>query len=214
MPQETSVTNNLRQTLRAGITGGIGSGKSLVSRMFMALGAPVYDADTWARWLIGNDLELKTGIVKIFGPAAYSPEGVYDRTYVARLAFADPEKLAALNALVHPAVEQHSRAWHEEQAARGCPYTLKEAALMVESGSHRFLDFLIVVTAPESLRIRRVMQRDGLTEEQVRARIAGQLPEPDKVKLADFIVVNDGVQMLIPQVWRLHRFLLEKAGAL
>ena len=209
---EKQPAGKARACLRVGITGGIGSGKSIVCRMFAALGIPVYYADIEAKWLIGHDPELIKGISTVFGPDAYTPAGEYDRAYVATIAFADPSKLAALNALVHPAVERHSRAWHDEQAALGHPYTLKEAALMIESGSHRFLDCLIVITAPEELRIRRVMQRDGLTEAQVRARMNSQLPESEKVKLADFVVTNDGVRMLIPQVWGLHRILLEKAG--
>lgn len=198
--------------LRAGITGGIGSGKTTVCRLFETLGVPVYYADYWAKWLLNHDPELKRGVLELFGPQAYTEQGEYDRAFVAGVVFANREKLEALNALAHPAVERHSRAWHEEQAALGKPYTLKEAALLVESGSHRFLDRLIVVTSPEPLRIRRVMQRDGLTEAQVRARMNSQLPESEKVKLADFVVTNDGVRMLIPQVWGLHRILLEKAG--
>ncbi|HND89202.1 MAG TPA: dephospho-CoA kinase, partial [Saprospiraceae bacterium] len=107
-----------------------------------------------------------------------------------------------------PAVETASREWHDLCAREGSPYTLKEAALMVESGSHRHLDFLIVVTAPEPLRIQRVMQRDALSEEQVRARIRHQLPEPDKVALADFVICNDGEQALEPQVKAIHERLL------
>lgn len=211
MPEEQQTANNREKSLRVGITGGIGSGKSLVCRMFAKLGVPVYDADYWAKWLVSYDPEIKKGIVDLFGPEAYTSDGEYNRPYVAKIVFAEPSGLAGLNALVHPAVERHSRAWHEEQAALGHPYTLKEAALMVESGSHKWLDYLIVVTAPEALRIRRVMRRDGLTEAEVRARMASQMPESEKVKLADFVIFNDGMQMLIPQVWRIHRLLVEKA---
>jgi dephospho-CoA kinase len=193
--------------LRVGITGGIGSGKTTVCHMFEALGIPVYYADDWAKWLISHDAAVKKGIVEIFGPQAYSPEGDYNRLFVAGVVFEDKEKLAALNALVHPAVERHSRQWHERQSGSGVPYALKEAALMIESGSHKFLDYLIVVTAPEALRVQRVVQRDDVSEDQVRARMTNQLPEAEKVKLADFVIINDGVQMLIPQVWRIHRAL-------
>ena len=195
--------------LRAGITGGIGSGKTTVCRLFETLGVPVYYADDWAKWLLNHDPDLKRGVTAIFGPQAYSAAGEYDRAYVAGVVFANPPKLEALNALAHPAVEKHSRAWHEEQAAAGHPYTLKEAALLVESGSQRFLDRLIVVAAPEALRIRRVMQRDGLSEEQVRARLKNQMPEAEKIRLADFVVTNDGQHPLIPQVWKIHRAILE-----
>ena len=196
--------------LRVGITGGIGSGKSTVCRIFETLGIPVFYADTWAKHLLNTDPNLRAGVIAIFGPEAYTSEGDYDRPAVARMAFGQPEKLAALNALVHPAVEAESRRWHEQQAESGVPYTLKEAALMVESGSHRHLDFLIVVTAPESLRIQRVMQRDGLMQEQVQARIRSQLPEEEKQKLADFLIQNDGTQHLIPQVVAIHQKLIQR----
>ena len=209
---QSPIPNQQSPCPRLGITGGIGSGKTTVCQIFESLDIPVYYADDWAKWLINNDAALKKGITEIFGVEAYTPEGEYNRPFVAKIAFENPEKLAALNALVHPEVERHSRAWHDEQAALGAPYTLKEAALMIESDSHKFLDFLIVVIAPEGLRIQRVMQRDGLTEEQVRARISGQMPEAEKLKLADFVIVNDGEQMLIPQVIDIHRKIIQRIG--
>jgi dephospho-CoA kinase len=207
---QSEIPNPQSPCFRIGVTGGIGSGKSLVCQMFSVLGIPIYYADIGAKWLASNDAELKKGIVDVFGSEAYTPEGGYNRPFVAKIAFEHPEKLAALNALIHPAVERHSRAWHNEQAASGAPYTVKEAALMIESGSHKFLDFLIVVIAPEALRIQRVLQRSGLTEQQVRGRMESQLPEKEKAKLADFIIVNDGEQMLIPQVWHIHKEILGK----
>ena len=203
-----AILKNNSEPLRVGITGGIGSGKTTVCRIFEALGVPVYDADYWAKWLIVHDPEVRTAIVGLFGAEAYLPDGAYNRPFVAAIVFENPEKLAALNAAVHPAVERHSRAWHEQQARAGYPYTLKEAALMVESGSHRFLDALIVVTAPEEIRIRRVMERDGISEATVRARLRNQMPEAEKEALADFLIVNDGKHLLIPQVWVVHRSLL------
>jgi len=196
---------------RVGITGGIGSGKSTVCRIFESLGIPVYDADAWAKWLIVHDESVKTGILDLFGPEAYLPDGAYNRAFVSRIVFEQKEKLAALNALVHPAVERHSRDWHEQQCRSGARYTLREAALMIESGSHQYLDFLIVVTAPEAMRVQRTMQRDGIPEAQVLARMRNQLPEEEKVKLADFVVVNDGGQLLVPQVWLIHQALLGQA---
>jgi len=195
-------------TLRVGITGGIGSGKTTVCRIFEALGVPVYDADYWAKWLIANDPEVRAAMIALFGPEAYLSDGTYNRAFVAALVFSDAEKLAALNAAVHPAVERHSRAWHERHAQAGHPYTLKEAALLVESGSHRFLDALIVVTAPEEIRVRRVVQRDGVPEAAVQARMRNQMPEDEKTVLADFLIVNDGQHLLIPQVWAVHRKLV------
>ncbi len=199
-------------SLRVGITGGIGSGKSTVCQIFQTLDVPVYYADIRAKWLMQYNDDLKKGIIGIFGPSAYAQDGKYDRPWVAQIAFSHPEKLAALNALVHPAVEWDSRAWHEEQAMRGVAYTLKEAALMIESGSQRALDVLIVVTAPEELRMERVMERDSLSAEQVQARMANQLPEAEKVRLADHVIVNDGQHLLLPQVLAIHRQLQAMAA--
>ena len=203
MPDKINTLN----CLRVGITGGIGSGKTTVCHIFESLGIPVYVADYWAKWLIMNDPEVKQAITGLFGPEAYLPDGAYNRALVSGIVFHDPEKLAALNAAVHPAVERHARAWHEAQAQQGVPYTLKEAALLVENRSYQLLDRLIVVTAPEDLRIRRVMQRDGISEAAVRARMKNQLPEAEKVQVADFVIVNDGAQSLVQQVWAVHQVL-------
>lgn len=202
----------LKTALRVGITGNIGSGKTTVCRMFEALGIPVYYADDAAKWLSANDPEVKTAIVALLGPQAYTEDGAYNRAYVAQIVFANKEKLAGLNAILHPAVERHSRAWHERQVeALAPPYTLKEAALMIESGSHNHLDKLIVVTAPETLRLERVMARDGVDAGSVQARMQRQLAEAEKVKSADFIIVNDGSLLLAPQVWAIHQALCTKS---
>ncbi|MCC7465271.1 MAG: dephospho-CoA kinase [Saprospiraceae bacterium] len=196
---------------RVGITGGIGSGKTMVCRIFQeTLGIPVFNADIRAKELINSDPELRRGIVAIFGAQAYDETGQYHRAYVASIAFSQPEKLAALNALVHPAVEKASLEWHMEQIRAGAAYTLKEAALLVESGSHKHLDFMIVVSAPEDVRVQRVMQRDGLSEDQVRSRMRGQLPESEKLALADFVILNDGNHLLLPQIWHIHQQITAK----
>lgn len=201
-------------SLRAGITGGIGSGKTTVCRIFETLGIPVYYADARAKWLIENEPALRESIAQLLGAEAYAPDGTYNRRYVADQVFGNPAKLAALNALVHPAVERDSLAWHQAAGVKGAPYTLKEAALMIESGSHRHLDVLIVVSAPEEIRIQRVMQRDGSDAEAVRARIRNQLPESEKTALADYLIVNDGSHLLLPQVLEIHKSLLARAGEL
>jgi dephospho-CoA kinase len=195
--------------LRVGLTGGIGSGKSTVCRIFESIGIPVYDADYWAKWLISNDPDLKSALIELLGTSAYLPDGSYNRGFVASKVFTDRKLLDQLNQLVHPAVARHGLEWHQSQDSR-LPYTLKEAALMIESGSHRELDFLIVVTAPEVLRVERVMQRDGVEAEAVYARIRNQMPESEKVDLADFIIENDGNRLLTPQVWAIHRDLVSQ----
>ncbi len=150
---------------------------------------------------------LREGIAQLFGPQAYLPGGELNRAHIAQMAFADKALLGQLNALVHPVVGQDAEAWQEEQQG---PYTLKEAALLFESGSFRALDAVIVVTAPEPLRIQRVVSRDRATEEQVQSRIRQQMPEQEKAARADFIIQNDGQQLLIPQVLSIHDQLLKR----
>ncbi|HAD11300.1 MAG TPA: dephospho-CoA kinase [Saprospirales bacterium] len=207
-----NVSRSGSKTPRVGVTGGIGSGKTMVCRIFQdALGIPVFYADDWAKILIEKNSDLRQGIIYLFGPEAYDSGGRYNRALVASIVFREPEKLAALNALVHPAVEKAAQEWHLIQSGQGVPYTIKEAALLVESGSYQHLDFLIVVTAPEQLRLERVMKRDGLDAAQVLARMRRQLPESDKLALADFVVHNDGSTLLLPQIWQIHQQILLKS---
>ena len=196
--------------LHVGITGGIGTGKTTACKLFEALGIPVYYADERARWLMEHDEELRRGIIGLFGVAAYTDEGLLNRPEIARQAFGNPELLQKLNAITHPAVAQDGLAW--QQAWQGVPYTLKEAALLYESGSYRLLDKIIVVSTPLELRIARVMARDDCSREAVLERIARQMPQEEKEARADFVLYNDGVQMLIPQVLRIHRTLKGDAG--
>ncbi len=190
---------------KVGITGGIGSGKSTVCRVFEWLGIPVYYADERARWLMTRDPGLRQHIVELLGANAYLEDGSLDRAYVASVVFKDPEKLERLNGLVHPAVHRDGEAWHLSQQA---PYTLREAALLYESGGYCLMDKMIVVTAPVELRIQRVMNRDNVERAAVESRMAKQWPEEEKAALADFVIRNDGQTALLPQVWRLHRALL------
>ncbi len=192
--------------LKVGITGGIGSGKTTVCKIFETLGIPVYYADDRAKWLMTHDPELVEAISNTFGQAAYSPEGQLNRAYLAKVVFGDAEKLAQLNALVHPAVFRDGSQWHQSQT--GAPYTLREAALLFESGSYRAIDKMIVVTAPQEIRIKRVMERDQVTADAVLARIEKQWPEEEKVKRADYVILNDGERLLVPQVLEIHRSLI------
>jgi len=191
------------QAKKIGITGGIGSGKTTVCKLFETLGIPVYYADERAKWLMTQDAELMRGIKQLFGEAAYTAEGTLNRAHVAKLAFSDSKKLAQLNALVHPAVQRDGESWHHAQ--QNVPYTLKEAALLYESGSYKNLDQIIVVTAPLEVRIQRVVQRDDLSRSAVEERINQQLPEADKVQRADFVIYNDGIQSLVRQVLAIHQ---------
>jgi dephospho-CoA kinase len=190
--------------LKIGLTGGIGSGKSTVARIFEVLGIPVYYADESAKRLMNENEELKKGIIRLFGQEAYS-NGILDRTHISSQVFDNKEKLEQLNALVHPATILDAEKWMLQQKT---PYIIKEAALIFESGSREQLNFVIGVYAPQSLRIQRVMQRDKITREQVLDRLKNQINEDIKMKLCDFVIVNDEKQLLTPQVIALHEKLL------
>jgi dephospho-CoA kinase len=190
--------------LRVGLTGGIGSGKSTVAKVFEVLGIPVYYADEAARKIINEDDALKLQIIAHFGEQAYT-EGKLNRGYIAGTVFGDARKLDALNAITHPAVIQHSESWMSKQSG---PYAIREAALIFESGIDKYLDQVIGVSCPEWLRIERTTQRDQISPEEVLKRIRSQMDETEKMQRCDFIIDNDGSQMLIPQVLRLHEQLL------
>ena len=190
--------------LKIGITGGIGSGKTTVAKVFEVLGIPVYYADDAAKRLMNEDEALKQKIKTTFGEAAYT-NGVLNRKYVADIVFNAPEKLELLNKLIHPATIQDAENWMQKQTTA---YTLKEAALIFESGARQNLDYVIGVTAPAPLRILRTMQRDGITREEVIARMDKQMDETIKMKLCDFVIKNDEQEMLLPQVLELHKKLL------
>jgi dephospho-CoA kinase len=190
--------------LKVGLTGGIGSGKTMVARIFAALGIPVYYADEVAKRIQQEDADVKKQIVGLLGEEAYQ-NGILNRTYVSSIVFADKTKLEQLNAIVHPATIRDAENWLSAQTT---DYAIKEAALIFESGSQGDLDFIIGVTAPMALRIKRTMARDGVTEEQVRHRMDKQISDKIKMRLCDAVIVNDEKQLLIPQVLELHQKLL------
>lgn len=187
----------MMKQIKVGITGGIGSGKSFVAEIVRKTGYPVYIADNEAKRLMVEDTELTEAIKKQFGESAYLENGALNRAHLASIVFEDKEQLSKLNQLVHPAVYKDFQKWAEHQIK---PIVFKEAALLIETGSHRQLDFLIVVTAPEQVRIKRVMDRDGVTENDVRSRMKNQLPQAEKDEKADFLIINDGKQAIVPQL--------------
>lgn len=193
--------------IKVGVTGGIGSGKSLICKLFKILGIPVFDADSEAKRLMSTDAKLVAAIRSEFGDSAYRADGTVNREYLAAQVFNDTARLETLNALVHPAAIRAGEVWATNQTA---PYCVKEAALLFESGSFRLNDYTVLVTAPEAIRIARVVQRDGVSAEQVRARMRRQWPDEEKARLADFTIVNDGKQAIIPQVLELDRFFRSK----
>ncbi len=190
--------------LRIGLTGGIGSGKSTVARIFEVLGIPVYYADLEARRIMNEDELLRQQVIKHFGKNAYR-DGRLDNKYVGAIVFNDREKLDLLNSIVHPATIRDSERWMQNQKS---PYTIKEAALIFESNAQEHLDYVIGISAPEPLRILRTMQRDGINREAVLIRMHKQIQEVIKMRLCDFIIYNDEQQLVIPQVLKLHQILI------
>ena len=197
-------------TLQIGITGGIGSGKSTVCRIFATLGIPIYDADSRAKYLMSNSKEIKNAVKKHFGENAYFENGELNRVYIAQEIFSDKEKAKVLEQIIHPKVAKDYQLWVKENSSKS-PYLLKEAALMFETGGDKFLDKIILVSAKEELRTKRVLKRDSQrSKNQIEAIIKKQMPESEKQKRADYIINNNGSQALIKQVIALHeKFLLE-----
>ncbi len=187
---------------KIGITGGIGSGKTTVCKIFESLRIPVYYADDRAKALMIENKELVHEIKNLLGDESYFDDGALNRQHIASIVFKDKKKLEQLNGLVHPAVAKDGILWQQAQSL--VPYTLKEAALLIESGSFQALDYLITVWAPKETRIQRVIKRDGTTREEVEARIDKQMSEFEKLKLAQFVIINDGDKSLVQQVHKLH----------
>lgn len=190
--------------LKIGITGGIGSGKTTIAKIFEVLNIPVYYADDAAKGLMNLDVDLKKQIMHHFGSELYK-SGSLDRALLSSIVFNNPEKLTLLNSLVHPVTIAHSNNWILEQRS---PYILKEAALLFETEAYKSLDYIIGVEAPLELRLKRTMLRDNTTEEAVKSRISKQMNEDEKMRKSDFIIVNNDEQLLVPQVIALHEKLL------
>jgi dephospho-CoA kinase len=188
---------------RIGITGGLGSGKTTVCKIFESLGIPVYYADDRAKVLMTENKKLVDEIKKLIGDKSYFEDGSLNRQYIASVVFKNKNKLEQLNSLVHPAVAKDGILWQQSQSV--VPYTLKEAALLIESGSFQALDYLITVWAPKETRIQRVIKRDNITRHEVEARIDKQIPEFEKLRLAQFVIINDGKKSLVQQVQKLHQ---------
>lgn len=194
--------------LKIGLTGGIGSGKSTAAKIFEILNVPVYYADAASKRLYHTDAELMANLKKHFGEEIYNNKEL-NRVKLAQLVFSDAEKLTLLNSLVHPPTIRDAEAWIEQQTT---PYIIKEAALLFESGSVRSLDYVIGVQAPQHLRIKRAMDRDGVTRDEVLTRINRQMDEDIKMKLCDFHIQNGEQESVLLQVLELHRRFLEMAN--
>jgi len=183
-----------------GLTGGIGSGKSTIAKAFAALGIAVFNSDEQAKALIATDTQVKERIIAAFGEEAYQ-NGEYNRAYIAQIVFNNSEKLAILNGIVHPALAEYFKQWAKKQTS---PYVLKEAAILFESGSYKDCDYIITVTAPEEVRIARVMARDHCTEAQVRARMAQQWSDAQRIALSDAVIENIDLESTKEQIKRIN----------
>ena len=188
-----------------GLTGGIGAGKTLISKIFELFDVPVYRSDDRAKYVMTHHSELKAQLTLLLGQEAYDSKGNLNRAFIATQAFKNPQLLQKMNALVHPLVKEDSLNWSKMQDS---PYQLKESAILIESEAYKSVDFIICVTAPIDIRVARVMMRDSVKEEKVIERIQNQLTDEQRLKFAHFQIKNDGEQALFPQVELVHHELL------
>jgi len=192
--------------LKIGLTGGIGSGKTTVAKVFETLGIPVYYADDATKRLMNSNNALKALVVQHFGEASYK-NGELNRKHIADIVFNNKEKLDLLNSITHPATIEDANEWIKQQTA---PYIIKEAALLFETDAAKHLDYFIGVSAPLAIRLKRVIERDKITESEVMKRISRQMDEVEKMKRCDFIITNNEEEMVIPQVLSTHEKILSR----
>jgi dephospho-CoA kinase len=189
-----------------GLTGGIGSGKSTIAKVFANLGIPLFDADNTAKTLMNSNPIIKEKLIAAFGAEVYTNDNqILNRAYLSKLVFSDQHKLALLNSIVHPITIQAAMDW---AATQNTPYVIKEAALFFESGATVGVHKIIGVSAPKAVRINRVMKRDHCTKAQVEQRMTHQIEESLKMKLCDWVIVNDDLELVLPQVVALHETIL------
>lgn len=188
--------------IKVGITGGIGSGKTTVCKVFELLGVPVYYADIEAKQILDSNLEVRSNILKTFGNSVLNDEEKIDKKKLASIVFNHKENLEKLNSIVHPAVREHFENWLQQHSTQ--KYILKEAAILFESGSYKLVDKVIVVVAPLELKISRTIHRDKVTKAEVEQRISNQLNDDEKIKRSQFVIHNDEQQLLIPQILSIH----------
>jgi dephospho-CoA kinase len=187
--------------LKVGITGGIGSGKTIVSRVFSVLGVPVYNADLSARNIMNADKNVQKKLAGSFGENVLK-DGIPDRQALAQIVFNDPDALRRINEIIHPAVKTDFISWLERHSH--VPYIVKEAAILFESGAWAELDTVILVTAPEEIRISRIMKRDGESVANIKSRMANQWPDETKALKAGFIIENDNTSAILPVILDMH----------
>ena len=186
-----------------GITGGIGAGKSLICKIFSTMSIPIYDADSRAKYLINNDLSLKKSIKNLLGNNAYTPKGEYNRAWVASQVFNNPDLLKQLNSIVHPCVHKDSHNWAKKYPKS--PFLLYEAALMKAAGDNNMFAKVIVVNAPIELRIKRIQQRDSRSEQEIKAIIARQMTDEERLAIANYVIENDDEKPVLEQILQIYK---------
>ena len=206
MSSEFKTRNPKPETMKIiGLTGGIGSGKTTVGRMFQELGVPVYDSDKEAKLLMQNSQEIRDGLVALFGNNAIVGDQV-NREFISNRVFTDKDLLQQLNGLVHPAIRSHFLSWQRKQTF---PYVIQEAAVIFENSSYPNYDKIILVTAPKEVRLKRVQARDGSTRKKVLDRMKNQWPDSQKRKLSNFIIHNTNLEKTRIKVGQIHRTILK-----
>jgi dephospho-CoA kinase len=183
--------------IKVGITGGIGSGKSLICQVFLKLGIPVYSADDAARYLMDHDSEIRKNIISVFGMEIYTGEKL-NRSLLAEEIFKDPDLLASINRIVHPGVGDDFARWCAHYTH--LPFVIQESAILFESNAFHFFDYVILVTAPEEIRIQRVLSRPGMNREKIVRIMQNQLPEDEKIVRSHFVIKNDGISLVLPSI--------------
>ena len=194
-------------TIKIGITGGIGSGKSVVARLLRSMGMPIYDTDLRAKQLAANDAQIRQKLTQLLGNEIYK-DNALNRPLLAAYIFGNPQHLQQINRIIHPRVREDFRLWAAQQ--NGKDFIGMESAILMESGFTSETDITLMVYAPEKLRLQRCMERDHTDAESVRKRIASQMPDEEKLNHADYIIYNDGIRALIPQIENLMRALRER----
>ena len=192
---------------KVGITGGIGSGKTTIVRFFEAKNIPVFIADTEAKILLDTSKYIRKKFISVFGNDIYKPDSTLNRKKLAERIFNNPSLMEFSNAVIHPEVRKRFDNWVKMQ---NCPYIIHEAAILFETGYYKFLDYTILVTAPLEMRIERVMKRDKITRERVEERISNQWTDETKAELADYVLINDNKELLLPILNKLHNSFLNK----
>ena len=192
--------------LKVGLTGNIGSGKSLIARIFSILNIPVYHADEESKKFLEEPLVISE-IKRIFGSEILISENKIDRKALAGIVFSNPAALNQLNSILHPRVMEDFSKWCRNYITS--PYVIEEAAIIIEAGYQSLFDKIIHVSCPLEISISRVVTRDGVTRNEVLRRMNFQMADHEKAAISDFIILNDGSELVIPQVLRIHKHLLQ-----